>query len=84
MHISAFTDDDYRKLSDYQNGMCELCQTKPRKLVVDYDRSRSREYGKVRGLLCRRCFNGSFSKSKEFLLKVSNYLLDTPADRVFE
>jgi len=84
MHISAFTDDDYQKLSDYQCGMCGLCQTKPRRLVVDYNRSRSWEHGKVRGLLCRRCFNGNFSKSREFLLKVSNYLLDPPADHVFK
>lgn len=83
MHISKFTDTDYQKLLDYQQGLCQLCEKPNKKLVVDYDRSQTREHGKVRGLLCQSCFNGNFSKSKEFLTKVSNYLLDPPASKIY-
>lgn len=79
MHISKFTDNDYKALFDYQLGICELCGKQKKELVVDFDR----KFGKVRGLLCHSCFRGRFSKSREFLLKVSNYLLNPVADRVF-
>jgi hypothetical protein len=79
MNINFITDDDYKKLYDYQLGLCELCNKRPKKLFIDYNRKN----GKVRGLLCRKCFYGSFSKSKGFLMKVSNYLLDPVANRVF-
>jgi hypothetical protein len=73
--------DEYRALSEAQNGVCAICKNTetsldkdggPRLMPVDHDHIT----GKVRGLLCTACNRalGMFKDSPELLRSAINYL----------
>ena len=70
------TADEYATLLDYQEGVCAICGTPPKRirLAVDHDH----KTGEVRGLLCGQC-NRRLSEQigVEWLSAAYDYL-DTP------
>jgi hypothetical protein len=71
----GFTDADYARLLEAQDGHCALCPNEPktRKLHVDHDHGT----GKVRGLLCHRCNRVVWPwVTSEWALRLFGYLRD--------
>ncbi len=66
--------EDYNSMYNKQNGMCCICNTYYKELVVDHNH----ENGKVRGLLCDICNRGlgHFKENIETLQNAINYLIN--------
>lgn len=71
----GFTDADYARLLEAQDGHCALCPNEPktRKLHVDHVHGTT----KVRGLLCHRCNRVVWPwVTSEWALRLFGYLRD--------
>lgn len=68
---------DWKKLWDYQKGLCAICENKLIKANTDHDH----KSGEVRGLLCARCNRalGRFGDRLDLLLAAIAYLRQPPA-----
>lgn len=64
--------EDYLNLEKKQNGLCCICQEKPKTFVIDH----CHKTGKVRSLICRRCNSliGFAKDSVELLKRAIDYL----------
>ena len=67
------TQQEYLELNRKQAGLCAICSTDTKFLVVDHDH----ESGEIRGLLCHSCNKGLgfFKDNINNLLKATNYLV---------
>ena len=77
--------EDYYNIFDYQNGVCYICQRKPRKMRLAVDHNH--KTGEVRGLLCKTCNRDIIGSAKDeisFLERAIDYLKDPPARRLKE
>ena len=64
-----FTQEEYLKLVEEQQGLCKICSRPPqgkRRLALDHDH----QTGRVRGLLCTRC-NLALPLLEDYLTKPS-------------
>lgn len=83
--VYGINPDDYDRINDRQGGYCAICvraNGKTRRLCVDHDH----QTGKVRGLLCRPCNDllGHARDNPAFFDRAKNYLIDPPADFLYE
>ena len=61
---------EYRKIKDYQKGVCAICKSLGKKLCIDHDHVT----GKVRGLLCTQC-NSMLGFSKDNISNLQNGII---------
>ncbi len=64
------TVEEYEKILQEQNGLCKICNIKPKKIVVDH----CHKTGIVRGLLCNEC-NTAIGLLKENLQSLQNAIM---------
>jgi len=75
----GLTEDQYRKMSKDQNGLCKACNNPPtgRNTFLSVDHCHST--GRIRGLLCSNCnlAVGNLLESFDRALMVANYIKET-------
>ena len=66
------TESQFEEMKQRANGICQICNNKPSRLVIDHDHVT----GKVRGLICDNCNLGlgGFKDSVNSLKNAINYL----------
>jgi len=71
-HRYGITPSQYKKMYEFQNGRCAICEIEKSKLVVDHSHSTN----KIRGLLCNGCniILGSIHDDTGKLQNAINYL----------
>lgn len=62
----------YAEMIERSKGMCEICDSEPKRLVVDHDH----QTGQVRGLICDTCnhFLGMIEKNPNLVTRADVYL----------
>lgn len=81
----GMTPDEYQALLAFQDGLCAICDMRPKKIKLHVDHSH--KTGQVRGLLCENCNHkllGAAYHDPEILRRAADYLENPPWMKMYQ